>query len=248
MEIKHMLTSKPFATISYNTKMFLVNKLNELLLKQEIDYYMFIEHIAEEDEKKKHKHLYIVPSTRCDTNVLLSHLEEKVKRMAKPLRCMPAVSSKFGDWYMYAIHDRQYLLSKGQKRLHSYSKEDIVCSNKEFLEDCIHRIDKSKFVGNERLVNAVENDVPFEQLVVNGFVPVQLIMQYQQMYNILRTAVPVCRNGRESHTPKDKPILCNPDTGEVIDSRQTQSNVQDKDVIFETFDYQQQGLYDNEED
>ena len=62
-----MRTSKPIATIAYNTVDFLEQKLAELLRNHKIQDYFFIYHIAEEDEKKDHIHLYIEPNTRIDT-------------------------------------------------------------------------------------------------------------------------------------------------------------------------------------
>ena len=42
-----MITGKPFSTISYNTKDFLLNVLDDLLLKDHIEFYMFIWHEPE---------------------------------------------------------------------------------------------------------------------------------------------------------------------------------------------------------
>ena len=212
-----MFTSKPFATISYNSVDFLKNNLDTFIKSGVIDFYAFIKHKKEADEKKAHIHLFIVPSTRTNTNSLLSQFDELDPSCELPLRCMPAVSSKFGDWYMYCLHDKNYLASKGQAREFFYAKEDFTVSNEEYFDDCIHRIDKSKWVRNDAVSYAAENDIPFYDLVKNGQIPVQLINQYRYMYDLLRSNASI-RNGRETHTPcmpTSSPFLVNPETGEI---------------------------------
>ena len=125
-----MRTSKPCSTISYNTAEFLTRKLNDLIKRGHIDFWCFIEHEPEEDEEKKHKHLYIFPSTLIDTNQLREELKENdVNNPLKPLGCMPFQSSKFADWYLYVVHDSSYLSSKGQARKYHYKDDDIIRSD-----------------------------------------------------------------------------------------------------------------------
>lgn len=47
-----MRTSKPIATISYNSADFLKLRLNDLIKSKKICDWMFIQHTAEADEKK----------------------------------------------------------------------------------------------------------------------------------------------------------------------------------------------------
>ena len=69
-----MRTKGLVSTISYNTPEFLELKLQELYKKHTISDYMFIQHIAEEDEKKDHIHLLIEPNTLIDTMVIQDYL------------------------------------------------------------------------------------------------------------------------------------------------------------------------------
>ena len=66
-----MKTSKPFSTISYNTADFLSVKLNDLVNRRKIAFWAYVEHLPEEDEKKAHKHLYIVPNGQINTDEVL---------------------------------------------------------------------------------------------------------------------------------------------------------------------------------
>ena len=84
-----MRTSKPIATISYNTVDFSEQKLAGVASESFRTFYFFIYHIAEEDEKD-HIHLYIEPNTRIDTMDLQEFLEEPdPKNIQKPLRPLP---------------------------------------------------------------------------------------------------------------------------------------------------------------
>lgn len=182
-----MRTSKPFSTISYNTTDFLIVKLDELLKRGVVDFWAFIEHLPEDDETKKHKHLFIVPSRLMDSSAFISALLEVdvLYPLNKPLGCMPCRSSKFSDWFLYSIHDKRYLLSKGQSRKYSYCADDFVCSNFDYFNDLRHQIDFSKLRGTQFLVDALENGVAFESLVRNGQIPIQLLKQYEYAYYML---------------------------------------------------------------
>lgn len=200
-----MKTSKPFSTISYNSSEFLQVKLNSLIIRRKIAFYGFIEHLPEEDEKKAHKHLYIVPNGQINTDEILDYLLElDPKNPDKPLSCIPFHSSKFADWYLYAIHDKDYLASKGQSRKYSYRKEELIVSDSDFLNEEIHCMDLSKLSKVKALRNAAESGVPFEQMLITGQVPVQQVYAYKQTYDmILNYLERTKRNGRESHQKID---------------------------------------------
>lgn len=132
-----MKTIKPISTISYNSKNFLVLKLNELLKAHKISFWCFIFHKAEVDEKKDHFHLYIEPNTRLDTMDLQDELKEIVIGSDKPLGCINFHSSKFADWYYYSMHYKPYLAGKNESRQYSYCRADFVCCDDDCLDDLI---------------------------------------------------------------------------------------------------------------
>lgn len=211
-----MRTSKPFSTISYNSKSFLTNKLNELIQNRTIDFWAFIEHLPEEDEKKNHIHLYVIPSKLVDTFNFTKDLEEldKTDPTKKPLGCIMCKSSKFDDWYLYGLHDKNYLASKGQTRKYHYKREEFVTANDDYFNEIIHTIDYSKFNRFELIQDYVNAGFSFPYLVKSGVVPVQLIKQYEQMYTILFNLRQneLNRNGRKGH---DEPII-DEQTGEIL--------------------------------
>ena len=208
-----MRTTKPFSTISYNSADFLREKLDRLVLERRISFYSYIEHHPEEDEKKKHKHLLIIPNGQINTDELTDILNEidMTNPLEKPLGVLPWRSSKFDDWYLYSVHDSAYLMTKGQSRKYFYSKDDIISSSEEYLTELIHTIDRSKYSKTLDFVNQIKNGATFEEMVLKGQIPVPLINQFLTMNNIIRD-VKTYRNDRETHSPK-----VNEETGEVIE-------------------------------
>ncbi len=216
-----MRTARPFSTISYNTEKFLEVKLNELVQNRVLDFWVFIDHAPEEDEKKAHKHVYLIPNGILQTDVLKEFLAEPDPSDPEhPLNCTIFTSSKFDDWYLYGMHDKAYLSSKGQSRKHHYVKDQFRTSSLEHFGELVRCVDRSKYIGLERVVDAVENGMPFFEMVRLGQVPIQLISQYQYAYEMLMKAT-VNRAGRETHTPKEhtpeEEARCfDPVTGELL--------------------------------
>lgn len=183
-----MNTRSPIATISYNTNSFLINELNSMIADKIIEFWAFVEHVPEEDEKKIHKHLYVVPSSTVDTfriNERLSELDIKNPSLP-PLGCIRWVHSKFVDWYLYAIHDRDYLATKQEERKYHYDKSDIVVSDSDYFNELIHTCDFSKYKMFAKFRDSVASGVSFKTLFSNGFIPVQQIIQWKKAYNLMR--------------------------------------------------------------
>ena len=176
-----MKTSKPFSTISYNTDDFLKQHLDDLLKRDVISFYSWIEHLPEDDEKKAHKHLYIVPNGQQETNGIRKLLEELdlSNPLNPPLGCLDCRPSKFDDWYLYSCHDTAYLASKGQSRKYHYQEENFVTSSVEALHERIMTIDRAKYHKTQDFVNAVMQGIPFFDLVRTGQVPAPQFMQWQ---------------------------------------------------------------------
>ena len=181
-----MKTRMPIATISYNSDNFLIQKLTELQKAKIISKWYFIEHIPEDDEEKAHKHLYIEPSKTIQTDELLEEFIEPVlSDLKKPLKCLHFRNSKFGDWYLYALHDKAYLASKGQSRRYSYVREQIVCSDTDELLEDIKHVDFSKFSPEYRMQDAINHGMTFEDYFSVGGVPIQQFQNYFKAWQYL---------------------------------------------------------------
>ena len=206
-----MKTSKAFSTISYNTEGFLKATLDRLVNTRKLAFYAFIEHYPEEDEKKMHKHLYLVPNGQVDTDQVREELlEVDLTDPLRPLACMPCKSSKFADWYLYALHDAGYLASKGQTRKYHYTRDDFTVSDDDYFNEEIHTIDHTKYNRFNELKRAIDEGRSFADVLASGIVPLQQTYAWEKAFSILRDNV-TYRADRPGHEEVDQ------ETGEVVE-------------------------------
>ena len=141
---------KPFSTIGYNTESFLRERLDELVNLYPDMFWCYIYHRDEKD-KKDHYHLYVEPNARIrsdDFLMLKKSFEEFDPNNEKPLSCMPFRKSKFEDWYLYSIHNSDYLNSKHLiKSTYDYDPSLVVTSNQAVLKGYVEEIDTLKYVA-----------------------------------------------------------------------------------------------------
>lgn len=184
-----MNTRSPISTISYNTEQFLIRELNKLIREDRIiEFYAFIYHYPEEDEKKGHRHLFVIPSTTVDTfslNERLKQIDIKCPDNA-PLGCISWCHSKFADWFLYVLHDSDYLATKCESRKFHYDKQEIVVSDYDYFNELIHRCDFSKYKSFAKFRDMIKSGVGFRELFSNGFIPIQQIVQYKKAFNLLK--------------------------------------------------------------
>lgn len=186
-----MNTRCPISTISYNTEQFLIKELNKMIGEGVIDFYAFIYHFAEGEElgeKMNHRHLYVMPGRLIVTSALNSRLQQIDLQQPDlpPLGCMPWRHSKFGDWYMYCLHDKDYLALQCQERKYHYDKHEFVVSNWEYFNELIHTSDLVKYKSFAKFIELVNSGVNFRELFSNGFIPVQQIVQYKKAFNLMK--------------------------------------------------------------
>lgn len=209
-----MRTSKPFSMISYNTQDFLSDKLNELVEGGLVQFWAFIHHQPEEDEKKAHKHLYIIPQKLIDTQRIEKALQEidLTDITAKPLGAIFPQSSKFADWYLYGLHDKKYLAYKGQKRKYHYNDNAFVVSCQDTFQELKNLIDYTEINRLSLILEKVENGESLASIIRTSNIPLQLIGQVRQLYDIIVGPFETYRNGRASHQKVDS------ETGEIIEA------------------------------
>lgn len=106
-----MATSKPTSTISYNTEAFLKEHLDDWVKSHLIQAYMYICHVGE-DGDKDHIHLRIEPNKALDVMNLTDALKEYVQGEEKPRGVRPWRPSKEEDWFLYVVHDPEYMRMK----------------------------------------------------------------------------------------------------------------------------------------
>lgn len=215
-----MRTTKPITTISFNTPEFLELKLNELVKNKVLSFWAFIRHNPEEDEggKKHHQHVYVVPSKMLQTDDLRDELKEfDPHNLKKPLGCLLWNTSKFDEWYLYALHDKRYLASKGQARKFEYLPEDFKTSDSDDLFALSSGINRLHLTVYDEMLGAQKDGLTFEQFFQRGTTPIQLIRQYQVAWELLLTPQ-TFRNGRSTHSPIDTDLNINVQSIPPIDS------------------------------
>lgn len=134
-----MRTSKAISSVSYNSPEFLKSKLDGLVNNHIIEFWAFICHKGEptesEDLLKDHIHLYMMPNHKIDTMDLKDYFKEDDPKNPKlPLDIKAIKNSKFDEWYLYVLHDEDYLLSKGLVRFYRYSPDMFIASDYNTLE------------------------------------------------------------------------------------------------------------------
>lgn len=199
-----MRTSKPIATISYNTEEYLIYKLHELIKAHKISDYYFIKHKKEKDESKDHIHLWLKPNTLIDTMDLQDHFKEPdPNNPLKPLGCIDFKSSKLDDFILYGLHLEAYLRFKGESREFHYLKTDFRYYDSDTFEDAFnHAIKGSDFAKRFQLIQMLQDEtVDPVDLINSGLVSFNQsgqVLSYQRLKN-----ESLFRNGRKTHTPKD---------------------------------------------
>lgn len=185
-----MKTTKPISTISYNTEGYFELKMRELLKAGIISFYAYIKHDGEADDEvrdaKDHIHAYLEPAKSVQTEDLRKMLQElNFSHPNKPLGCMPFNSSKFQDWYLYSIHDREYLASKGLVKQYYYSMDEMKTSDDDYLYYKVRSIDTTDRTPIRKIKEAIKIGMSWPEMVNKGVVPVAQIHQYSIAYQAL---------------------------------------------------------------
>lgn len=185
-----MRTSKPIATISFNTPSFLEQKLSELTKAGRLSFWAFIAHEPEDDEagNKPHCHLYIEPSKMIQTDELRGEFKEFDPTNPKPLGCISFRSSKFDDWYMYGLHDEKYLAAKGQSRRYHYRHDDFHASDEDDLLFKSRCIDLTALTPYADMQEAQRQGLSWAEYFMRGRIPIQQIAHFSRAWDMLIAA------------------------------------------------------------
>lgn len=180
-----MKTTKPISTISYNSPGYLVLRLKELLKARKIEFFAYILHKGEDDEagKKEHIHLYVEPACSIQTADLADFFVEPVPGSELPLRCMPFRSSKFPDWYLYCLHDLQYLQSKGLTKKFHYTDSDFVTNDSQFFTCLVRSIDWLAVSPARAVLDAVAQGYTKEEFLISGRFPITQTTAYSYLFD-----------------------------------------------------------------
>ena len=185
-----MRTSLPVSTISYNTTEFLKQALDAMLQQGEISFWVFIHHKGESGDKD-HCHVYCEPSrlrTQDDWKKQY-FLEFDPEHPTKPLSVTVWRKSNWKDWYLYGLHNKLYLMTKGERKQYEYSREDFVCSDDdvftEYIADCDVPVGDSTFLAVKA---CVESGFTWAEAVASGIIPTKNLSGAREVFAVLTSA------------------------------------------------------------
>lgn len=187
-----MKTSKPISTISYNSEDFLKAKLDYLVRSGEVAFWYYIKHHGEYDKEtnmqdKDHIHVYLEFADRVDTIKLgeMFFEYENGDLNSKPLKCMPFRVSKPYDALLYNIHHAQYLLQKFEQKEFAYTLDDIVTSDRDYLNQIYGEAMHSDIFKRDRMMKLMDSGVSVAEMCYHGLVNTNQAYQmmiFEQLY------------------------------------------------------------------
>ena len=144
-----MRTRNPLSTISYNSDQFISVHLDDLVRRGDLQYWAFVNHKAEDQEKRDHKHVFVLPNGLVDTNNL-SPMFDELAADGQINTCKLWLPSKWGDWYLYALHDPGYLACKydnDRPKKYRYWDKDIIVSDPDIKQALMERINYTELMS-----------------------------------------------------------------------------------------------------
>lgn len=182
------MTNKPISTISYNTEAFLKEKLDKWVKAHKIQTYMYICHKGE-DGDKDHIHVRIEPNMKLDPMDLSDELQETDPNNEKPLGCRPFRPSKEEDWFLYVVHDKDYLKikykggEKGEKL--PYDWHAIVTPDSYDVEVAMIR-------ARAHLEHTTSKMI--ERLAKGEVTPLDLVVEGENVFQVNAVRNTLCKN------------------------------------------------------
>lgn len=149
----------------------MISILDDLVKNNTIDFWCFIRHEPDEESKKDHVHLYVDPAKTIETTSLKDKFIQIVPGEALPRRNLNFRYSKFDDWYLYSLHQKDYLNEKGLYRNKEYSKEDFHFSDLDEFERYVSEINYSSIFNLDEIINAARIQMPIYQAIKDGILP-----------------------------------------------------------------------------
>lgn len=212
-----MKTSKPVSTISFNSEAYLRGKLRELTAAGVLEFWAYIRHDPEPDEVgdeaggKQHFHVYMEPAKMIQTTDLRAAFRELDPTNPKPLGCLLVEKSKFDDWYLYALHDADYLASKGQSRALAYEPEQVRTSDEDDLHSKVARIDVGAITPYITMARYQRAGKDFRDYVLREQINIRDISAFQRAWAMLLSTT-VDRGGRPGHASEYEEPAAEPET------------------------------------
>lgn len=185
-------TRKPFSFVSWNSPDFLFNSLIELNKKNVITFWSAIHHSPEPADdfakkgEKEHYHVYCEPFDTIYYSEIVSQLSEvQPEGINRPAQIR---KSAFDPWFVYGLHDPEYLLSIGQTRHYHYDTDDFINSDNDTFFEYVRSVNWSKYHKSNNKVRKLIEDTAREggswtDVLDSGIVPINQYVAYRQMFD-----------------------------------------------------------------
>ena len=189
-----MRTAKPISTITWCSPEDIYDKLCELQRANVISYFCYICHLGEKGDResggKNHIHLYVEPAKLLQTMELRNELTVMDMTNGKPIVPLDFHHSDFSNWFMYCLHDANYLASKNLTREYTYTPEQMKYSSKEEFDYRVANVDISNAVPVSKIKKYVESGLSFDEMVSRGLVPLGQINNWAKAYECIINIIP----------------------------------------------------------
>lgn len=116
-----------------------------------------------------------IPKRECETADLNS----------KPLQCMPFQTSKPYDALLYDLHYQPYLLMKMETKQFSYTLDDVVTNDVDYLRHIYSEALHSDLFKRDRMMKLMDNGVSMAEMCFHGLINPSQAYQlafYEQMF------------------------------------------------------------------
>lgn len=181
-----MATQLPVSSISYTSEKFLVDVLDDLYGQHTIQAYQYICHKGE-DGDKDHIHFRIEPNRRIDPMNIRDLLRESdPMHPDKPFTVRPFRFSNEEDWFLYVLHDSEYMKMKYGECLEPgekipYKVSDLRASDDYDIETAVIRARQWLKHNSQNIIKSLRSGVSAVDLVLQG----ESITQVSQARNLL---------------------------------------------------------------
>lgn len=122
---------------------------------------------------------------------------------------MPLEFSDWFNWYLYGLHDIEYLQSKGLEREFHYTDKDMVRSDDTYYWEKVHTIDRTKINPLGAVIRAAQSGISFAEFVTTAPLSLLQVRSAQFVFEQVQGKGTTLKSaGRHTHEPID------PETGE----------------------------------
>lgn len=161
--------------------------LSSMVERGLIDFWAFIVHKPDIDDLKEHNHIYMRPCKIVNSDSIQKEFIEPDPKAGLPRKALIIrKSNSFGDWYLYGLHDREYLKCRGLERNVHYGEADFYCSDQESFNMLKNEIDTVALKGFVQMLELASEGFSLENALKKGIIPMSRAAQWSHIYRYIQ--------------------------------------------------------------